>query len=491
MRLCGNGSSMGMVAPGNLYGVLFVGAAELLTLPLWAREAASDTRVSAAVTTSATYTDNADFEPNGDSELLLTVTPSISLRQQGRRSSTGIDYAISGQLSVFDESVDLIHNLDAFNNLELVEDTLFIESAAAISQEVVDSEAGVPLRQGDRGNNLATVQSYSTSPMVRFRIGSFAVSETRGRVGYVISDSESLDDELELEASTHLSSGPDFSRFSWDLSAMHEVDDPGGADERTVQTYELATETVVDRRLSLLANIGYEDFEDSSLVEPPQGVFWSAGFHARPGPKLDLTATYGRRFDGNDVFVDLTYRASARATLRAQYEQGLVTDQDVFLDGLSFIGVDEDGNLIDIRTGELIDPTEDFFGLSNDTFHRDLGTVQFDLTGRRDSYSIDVSYEKRDFESGSSDETVWSGSLSWTRRLSREVTASLRSEYDRVEFEDDGRVDNYFTVGGVLTRRFNDTLYGSLSYSWRLLNSSDPAEDAAENALTVSLTKTF
>lgn len=470
----------------------------VLAVPLvagFAAAAAADVKLTSSVSTSATLTDNRDFEHDGESDVLLSVTPSISLRQTGGRSSSTLDYSLSGQFGARDSSFDIIHTLSGANNTELVRDLLFIDSSAAIDQQVINAAQGAPARTGDTGNNLALVQRYTVSPYLLQQFGSFAESETRVRAGYVTSTSSSLDSQTEYEALQTLSSGRQFTSFFWDLTARYLVSNVGDDDERKTQTYRLDTSTAIDRHFSLLAGIGYEKIEDNSLDQQPDGIIWDAGFSWRPGPKLSLQATYGERFDEQNINASLDYKFSNRTTLSASYSQTLTTQQELLLSDLSFIGFDDEGNLVDTRTGLPITSTESLFGLSNQTFRRDVLTARFSTTRERNTYTADASYEVRESGTGDSSTTVKSVSAGWTHALTRSMSMDLTASYDNIDFggsgTDAGRQDDLYTFQASLSEQLAKTVTASANYTFRHLDSSAAGTDATENAIVFTLTKTF
>ncbi len=71
------------------------------------------------------------------------------------------------------ESTDLNHNLNAVGKAELVEDFLFIDGNARISQELI-SLLGSPADAEINNSNRATVGTYSISPYIQKRLGTFA-----------------------------------------------------------------------------------------------------------------------------------------------------------------------------------------------------------------------------------------------------------------------------------------------------------------------------
>lgn len=457
------------------------------------RAVQADMELTSSVSTGLTLTDNRDFEHDAESDALFHVSPAITLRQTGGRSTTALDYSIYGEYGARDSEVDVSHALNAMNTTELARDELFIDVSAGIDQRVIDNTRGVPSRRSDDGENLATVYRMRVSPYLVERLGSVAVWNSRLAAGYVDSNSSELDADTELEATTALSSGSDFTSFFWDLSANYRVDDPGSDDERKSQTYRFDTETVVSRQFSLIGGVGYEKIEDDSLEDEPKGFIWNAGFRWKPSRRLNLRATYGERYEEENIDAELDYQVTARTTISASYSQILTTEQELLLNDLGFIGVDDDGNLIDTRTGLPLDEDFSLFSLSDETFRRDLFTARITTVRERDTFSANLSHEVR--ESGSSDESeiVRSVGVTWDHRLTRSMNLATSVDYDNIDFggDDEGRVDHLISFRASVSESLSEDVSASGTYLFRHLESNRHGEDATENAVIFSLTKTF
>lgn len=466
----------------------------VLTVPLtvsFAGPAQADWKLSSSVSTGLTLTDNRDFEPDKESDLILSLTPHFTLRGVGGRSDTAIDYSLSGQYAHRDTEFDLIHTLNGTNTMELIDSFLFVDSSAGIDQRVIDNTAGVPSRTNQSGSNLSTVQRYTISPYILHRFGSFADSESRLRAGYVTSESSELDSETEYEASQRFSSGRDFTSFTWTL--LGELQKTSGGDEdRETQTYRLDTSTFISRQVTLLGGIGYEKIKDDSLSEEPNGIIWNAGLRLRPGPKLTMEATYGERFDEQNINGSIDYQITTRTSFNASYSQDLTTQQQLLLNDLSFIGVDENGNLIDTRTGLPIGSIS-LFSLGDGTFRRDIFTARLTTDRGRDRYSANASYEVRESGGDDQSETIMSAGATWSHDLTRSMSLSTSLDYDNIDFGgvDQGREDNLYSFRATLSEQITSDVDATATYIFRHLDSNENSEDATENAILFTLTKSF
>ena len=119
-----------------LAGMVSLFMAMACALPAYAVDWRFEPRVGA----SATYTDNANQSAsNPEDALILSVTPGFNLSSQGsRRVQASMSYSLTGVSRTSENSsTDLFHNLGALGRAELIEDFLFLDGTASISQTLL------------------------------------------------------------------------------------------------------------------------------------------------------------------------------------------------------------------------------------------------------------------------------------------------------------------------------------------------------------------
>lgn len=448
-----------------------------------------------------TYTDNVDFEQDARSDLFVFIRPEAGLRLVGRRANLAVDYGFEAGYSTDEGGFDIRQlvdtNLRSANTFELVDNLLFFDFNAALSREIVDNRIGTSARDFD-DENRALVQRYLASPFVIYRFGQFATNETRLAAGYVRSgdsaDGTGDDDSITLEARTDFLSGSDFTNVLWAFTTFYRITDLDDTDELREFSTVLSTEMPIVRQFSLLANIGYDDVDRESGSEL-DGLRWDLGFTARPSRTFTLTFTGGQRYGEANYFGELRYAISPRSVFRANYNRTFDTEDTLFLEDLSFLGVDPQGQLIDVRTGEPFVADTESFGITDRTFFRDRFNATLDLTRRRNFYGFSAFWEQREFLDPPEDtETSYGGRATWSRRLTRRTNSNLGFEYRVIDFgeEDDGREDTRYTVRASLSHALGEGFSLSGNYLYRVQQSTLDSEDGiSENAVTISLIKTF
>jgi hypothetical protein len=478
------------------------------------RNVFTELRLTPSVSTGVTYTDNVDFEADARDDLILFIRPRVTLIARARRLNTALDYGFSAEYSTDEEGFRIEQlgdsELRSANTFEIVDDIVFLEANALVSREIVDNTITTPAGiESEQTENFATVQRYQLRPLVRNRFDNFLISETRGQLGFVNTGDDDDDDEGWTQTygiSQAFLSGPRFTTYQWGWTTEYLVSRSGGDDggvtldddddDFTRFTTVLDNEVVVTREFSLLGSVGFEQIEEEALSEEPDGLIWSVGFAVRPNPRLSASATYGRRFEDDIYSFDMRYEITERSIFQARFDRTLETEETLFLNDLSFLGVDPLGNFIDTRTGLPLQEDVELFGLEDEVFFTDRFRADLNLVRGRNRYVFDAFYEEREIErigEESETETIWGGGARWERQLSRDMTGSLSANYRFADFGgvDEGREDDLITFRSQLSRNLGQGFSASFNYVFRRQISTFESEDATENAINLTITKTF
>jgi uncharacterized protein (PEP-CTERM system associated) len=477
------------------------------------RNVFTELRLTPSVSTGITYTDNVDFEADARDDLILFLRPRVTLIARARRLNTALDYGFSAEYSTDEEGFRIEQLADSelrsANTFEIVDDIVFLEANALVSREIVDNTVTTPAGiESEQTENFATVQRYQLRPLVQNRFDDFLISETRGQLGFVNTGDD--DDEGWTQTygiSQAFLSGPRFTTYQWGWNTEYVVSRSGGDDEDlgfdedddddfTRFTTVLDTEVVVSREFSLLGSVGFERIEEETLSEEPDGLIWSVGFAVRPNQRLSASATYGRRFEDDIYSFDMRYEITERSIFQARFDRTLETEETLFLNDLSFLGVDQQGNFVDTRTGLPLREDVELFGLEDEVFFTDRFTADLNLVRGRNRYTFDAFFEEREIQrigDESETETVWGGGARWERQLSRDMTGTLSVDYRFADFSgvDEGREDDLITFRSGLRRNLGQGFTGSFNYVFRQQISTFETEDATENAVNLTITKTF
>lgn len=445
------------------------------------------------ISASETFTDNIDLEPNGQKRvaLITQVAPGVDLRGTGKRLNLALSTAVNFTYTTLNaHQTDLDVNLTATGNAEILTDLFFFDASASISQQALDAgEATSATDTNDR--NLDTVQTYIVSPYLRHRLGNFADAEERYTALVSRSSSDTFSDSVDHIFDVSLTSGTDFNRLLWTLSARAvntvEADD---ADEKE-RSASLGLEFVVTREVSLLGGVGYEKFDFGANRKGIEGVTWNAGLRLRPGPRLDISGTYGQQFGANVFDVTVDYAVTARTTFVASITNALDEPQDEFGRSTSSIGIGEDEGFIDTRSGQSFDPNTGDLGVRNERQRTTTYSASLNTILGRNTFGLSYSrQEKEGLFSGAADKSN-SVSGNWRRQINPRTDLSTAASYINQQFGSSSRENNQYTATASLNFRISRNASASLSYNFRRRESTISTDQFNENAVVVGARYSF
>ncbi|MBU1394942.1 MAG: TIGR03016 family PEP-CTERM system-associated outer membrane protein [Gammaproteobacteria bacterium] len=285
---------------------------------------ALDWRLERSVGASATYTDNAkQSETNPENALILSVTPGFTLRSEGsRRVQATLQYGLTGVARVGeDESTDLNHRFNAIGKAELIEDFLFIDGNARISQELI-SLFGSPADAEINDSNRATVGTYSISPYIQKRLGTFANAQARYTNSGAIFENDVAASSTVNAASAGLTSGTRFTDLSWGLNySIRKAENRNAAtaaanDDTTFERASASVGYALTRKFRVFGTVG-QDWNEYLSATDTDGSSWSAGFGWAPTRRTSVEASVGERYFGNTYSFSGSHRTrKSRWTVR-------------------------------------------------------------------------------------------------------------------------------------------------------------------------------
>jgi uncharacterized protein (PEP-CTERM system associated) len=459
----------------------------------------------------ATYTDNSNHSENDPHDaLILTATPGFTLRSKGsRRVEAIMQYGLTGvQRFRFgeDDSTDILHRLNAMGTAELVEDFLFIDGSARISQEIISLEGSL-VEAEISDSNRANVGTYSVSPYVRKRLGTFADALARYTASGAIFENDVAANQNVNAFTAGLTSGTRFDELSWGVDySIREARNRNDVNT----TFERAGATLgykLTPRFRIFGTAG-EEWNDYPSVSETDGTSWSAGFGWSPGRRTSIEASMGERFFGN------TYSLSARHRTRASnwnvryvedlsdlslslFTTGTVYDYlctdplRIYVNwpfGVSpapdcqIIGFGEPGLLFDLRGGVFVS--------------RSLAAGVSWGIGKL-KYSLNAYDSKRDFQLADAEDRTQGVTAALGYRLAPNTHATGSVGLSRntipAALSTDGveRIDDIsrFTLG--VAHQFDPGLSGGLTYQHQQRDSNVMFGDFTENRITAMVNMSF
>lgn len=497
---------MRLIATDKMHCLICSGLVVIL-LPVSAM--ALDWKIDPSIGVSATVTDNHAQTGSGDVGTILSVTPAVSIVSQGsRRVQANLNYSLSAveRFGSGNDSNDLNHYLNATGKAELAEDLFFIEGSAGISH-ALKSLLGAPGDSSLNTGNRTMVGTYSLSPYLTQRFGTFGTGVLRYRRSGALLESDVGGDTASDSFEASFSSGSQFNDLSWGLNySLRESSTQGGADNR-FERYGLSLGYALSRKLRLNATIGY-DKNDYLNATNTSGESWSFGATWAPSRRTTLDASFGERYFGNTYGFGLTHRTQL-TNWNVRYSEDV---SDISQQLLNFTGVlfwDCNGTVI--ATVNTLTPPGS--GCKLLTGVGDINTslakgvyVTKTLNGGmswtkgKTGASLTVYDTRRNYQQLAGDledhSRGISGSVSYRLAPHSTVTASLAYSNNVVpaglESLATERDDDTYTFSIGLNRQFQPKLSGSLVYRHQQRRSSDSATaDFSENSLTAAVTMRF
>ncbi|MHB1187372.1 MAG: TIGR03016 family PEP-CTERM system-associated outer membrane protein [Thiobacillus sp.] len=490
---------------------------------------ALDWRFEPSVGASATYTDNANQSAtNPEDALILSVTPGFSLRSQGsRRIQASVNYGLSGVARFGeDQSTDLNHHLGAVGKAELIEDFLFIDGTASISQELI-SLFGSPADAGINDSNRATVGTYSISPYIQKRFGTFANAQARYTTGGAIFENDVASNSNTNTFSAGLTSGTRFNDLSWGLNYSLRKADSDTADT----TFESATATVgyaLTRKFRVFGTVG-QDWNDYLSTTGTDGASYSVGFGWSPTRRTSVEASMGERYFGSTYSFSGSHRTrSSQWTVRYSENVSDITQQfltqtsrifwvcdtGIFVretqdftnpDPTSCVGPVSSGGLAQllfiifpgVTINDLVAANLLNVSIANGVYiiksfnagvSWDIGRLGFGLSAQDTRRLYQALDDAEDHVQGVT------GSVSY--RMSPQTTANsslslTRNSVDALLAGGTAREDDLLSLSLGLTHRFAEKLNGALTFRHTERDSNVANSDYKENSITASVNMRF
>jgi len=475
---------------------------------------AIDWRFEPYVNASSTYTDNVkQSSSNTQDALILTATPGFTLRSEGsRRVQASLQYGLTGVKRFGgDQSDNFYHNLNAVGKAELVQDFLFIDGSANISQQLI-SLLGSPADATINNSNRTTVGIYSISPYIQQRLGTFAFAQVRYTASGAIFQNNVAPNANSNSFAASLRSGTRFTDLSWGLNySLTNTQNRNAINSanNTDITYESASATAgyaLTRRFRVFGTVGH-DSNDYLSSTGTSGSFYSAGFGWTPSRLTSVEASVGERYFGRTYSLSGSHRTRL-SNWTVRYSEDVSDVSRLSLNYNDFRGA----KINSCPAGTVLPPNPTlgdalaagcdvdlFFGssITNGVFIAKLLTagISWDVTSKT-NVSVTLSDLTREYQLTNGVDRVQSITGLVSYRLSPTTTANTslsltRNSLDSIVTAGPARQDDILSLSMGLNRRFADKLYGALTFRHTQRSSNVANADYDENSLTASVNMRF
>ena len=487
-------------------------------------------RIEPTLAVRETYTDNVSLA-RGDaakSDFITEISPGFTIKNQGGRSKVDLEYSLNNLFYARDNDRNTLnHQLRALGEFEFIEDLLYLDSRANISQQAVSAFGPIGSNSSTTNNNQ-TLRTYSVSPYLRKHFGRTATAEAR----YIFSQQSSNGGGASLSDNTgngvllKLDSGPAFYDWGWGAAYNRDQINYEKAPDTTFESISGNLRYRLNPRLFATASLGYDRNDYFTTGKVPEGNFWTLGADWRPLKRTVLTASAGRRYFGTTYAFGFQH-ATRRTAWDISYQQNLTTSQSQF----------------NRPTGGTIRQVEELNLRANDPTISDAA-LQSKLNERLQTYiSAGINPDSAagiNFQTNTAFvEKKWQGlltvnlpksqlsfrafnsvkdastlntvnfltasgdfalsqiikeagiSASWAYHLSARDDANLGLDLSRFRLVDIGRTDNLTALNLGISRKLSHTAHGTLGYRFSRRESNFDVNSYDENAFFGTLNLTF
>ena len=476
-------------------GVTFAGiVVAVLGVTVLSSAHAGNWRLTTGVSVEESFSDNVDLatgDAERSSELITQISPNISLRGQGGRMSLGLDYNPSQLLHRQDSTKDQVnHDLAATGQIEVWDRVVFIEAQTSVSREIINNELASSTSLAGQNVNRTETRAINITPIFRHHFGTWVETESRITFSKVDTAENELESTRTITENLRINSGRRFTVVQWSTNInSQKVQNDGDTPSDRTKTVDGNLTYIVSPKLSLLAGLGYEKVEDSTLSSEPNGLTWNVGFQARPSGKTDFRFTYGIDNDTTTIDFSANHRLSERTSLSASFSQSLETSQGQIADDLSFL-------IVDPVTQQLVDSrgsgAGSSLGLQNETFRQEEFRVSLNGSRRLTTYGASVFWEQRKTEATSITESTVGADLSLGRTINTRTSGNVALNYQATDFgTTDERTQKEITFSTSLSYSLASDVSLNFSYILTHRRVNNANEDLTENSVTVGLSKRF
>jgi uncharacterized protein (PEP-CTERM system associated) len=498
---------------------------------------AGEWRITPSLSLSERYSDNIGLDTSGASEssFVTEVTPSLRAVRQGGRLKVNLDYGLQSLLySGGNDRSNINHRLNGSLNAELSDNFLFLDANARMSQQYRTLTGGLGVDNINGTNNLATVGSYSVSPYIRTRLGSYANLDLRLTHDNVLFESSGASDSSSNGLNFALSSGPQFLPLSWGTSySLNKIINKTGADSDS-ENAAINARYQISRKFGLLAHANLErnDFQNAAGQAATGRLkdfsYWGGGFYYQPGRRFSADVAYNSSDYGGFVSGNLTFKPTLRTSLNAsttqrsfgrtygmgfthytrktawslQYREDLTTVRQLQLTPVPLLDVYDCGGtptIVPVGTPPP-SPTCVLAGQLGTLGSTDIeGTfVSKSMTGavsyrmRKSSLTLSLFDSERTAQlAGGSNDHTQGLQLAFSLMPGSRSTVSLATGLSTVESSAASSQDDLWNLSLSVSHTFQPKVSGSLELRHQQRSSDTTGQDYAENSLAARLNMTF
>jgi uncharacterized protein (PEP-CTERM system associated) len=472
---------------------------------------ALDWRLTPSLGAAATLTDNVNQSATDpQSSLILSVTPRFTLQSEGsRRVQAQMSYGLTGVTRLGeDQSNDLFSRLTATGKAELMEDFLFVDASAGISQQLLSlfgSQADAEINNSNR----AAAGTFSISPYIQKRFGNFAEGLARyslsgGIFGDNAAGNSAAANSLRDSFSASLNSGTRFDTLTWGLNYSYSHANNKGIQNSTFESASVTAGYALSRKFRVFGTLGQEWNDYFSNTET-DGSSWSAGFGWAPSRRTSIEASMGERFFGSTYSLSASHRTRT-STWTASYSEGLNDITSQVLNGTpvyTFLcpgaSPGDPPQFVDSEFSSPPDPgcflLPGASGLTTSLVNGVFVSKTFNAGVHwgisKLTYSVNVYDVRRDYQAVATQDSSLGVTGSVSYRMTPLTSLNGAMSFTRNEQSAPARNDDTYGLNLGLNHQFGAKTSGAMTYFYQRRDSNIASSDYGTNSIRASISMGF
>jgi hypothetical protein len=439
---------------------------------------------------SEQFTDNVfGTGSNEDSDLVTTLEAGFDITGETRRTEIDLSYSFSQDFYSDNNGLDgYRQNLVGGSQVELWEEAFFVDARITFTEEDLGTAGSTSAGNRTLASDRTQVFNGRISPYFVHNfnnwvtgVAKYGYSETRfyeANVGNAATaPSNQRTNEFEVEAN----SGTKFTDWKWRARSAYTVSESDVGDRFERFTSLTTGELPLNRLISLLGTIGYDDFNVDNVNDSEiSGAFGGAGVRFHPNTRTDAAFQAGYRFGDIVYNVEVSYAPTSQDTLTADYFVN-VESADTSL---------ANKDILD-QNGDLTQPNFSTAAYVDGVTKVKQFTLAWDGTRGRNGYGLDIEVADRDIlDTGLKDKTLAVGA-NFTRQLTPRADLTLTVNVtDVIDGQTAANEEESYTFGASYSYQLGAGFSATAAYDF-LYRDEATGANVRENAVTLSVRKTF
>lgn len=442
---------------------------------------AKDIEFEPSIRVGTGYSDNIDLEHTNERESAYgIVAPGIKFVKDGARVKSYVDYSVTGLLYASESDLnDIQHRLYANALSEIVEQSIFLDLNARVTQELLNNNRNASSDGISGSDNLTETYSYRIAPSWEKSWGNFVNSELKYNYNELHFKNSSRSDSVGQKTTLALDSGKAFNQYFWNFDYVYEDIDYDTRRDSNGEGYKILLGYHYSRKLDFTFTTGYEDYSDGRSDRDDSGNGWRVGADWNPSTRTHLNVELGHRFFGDTYLLDFTHRGR-RLTWHFKYDDTITNTRTEIIENGEGAVTNPDGTVTPLSNFNSL------YYLSRSY----VGDVSYSI--RKSIFTLGMYQDRRYYaDSDRKDEEDIGVNLGWDLKIARRTNLNTGISLSKLDNKLSNNTQKRKTLIVSLSHQLTHDMFGDVRLSYRDNDADFERDEYTENAISVNLTKRF